>query len=157
MHIPKLYLTGTLPLPPAAFTCHLKAKVGSTLAKAAALRENLNLDGAPLALSIHNKQSNHKASPRFRIRKTKTFPFLHWIPAEASLKVSMNVPPRLSSFRLEAKAPTESLAFFSRPGPVPIFFFVRQVAGLVPFVDRENWDSIKSRQRCSSRLWLCFV
>jgi hypothetical protein len=31
----------------AAFSSHLKAKVGSTLAKAAALRINLNIDGAP--------------------------------------------------------------------------------------------------------------
>jgi len=32
----------------AAFSSHLKSRVGNTLAKAAALRVNLNLEGAPI-------------------------------------------------------------------------------------------------------------
>jgi hypothetical protein len=36
----------------AAFSAHLKAKVGSTLAKAAAVRINLNIDGASLSLGV---------------------------------------------------------------------------------------------------------
>ena len=36
----------------AAFSAQLKAQVGSTLAKAAALRINLNIDGASLSLGV---------------------------------------------------------------------------------------------------------
>ena len=39
------------------FSSQLKAKVGSTLAKAAALRVNLNLDGAPITTRTHGKGS----------------------------------------------------------------------------------------------------
>ena len=37
----------------AAVSAQLKAKVGSTLAKAAALRINLNIDGAPITSRTH--------------------------------------------------------------------------------------------------------
>ncbi len=36
----------------ATFSTHLKAKVGSTLAKAAVLRVNLNLDGSPITCRL---------------------------------------------------------------------------------------------------------
>jgi hypothetical protein len=42
----------------AAFSAHLKAKVGSTLAKAAALRINLNIDG-PGHLSLQEHILTH--------------------------------------------------------------------------------------------------
>jgi hypothetical protein len=42
----------------AAFSSQLKAKVGSTLAKAAALRVNLDLDGAPITSRTHTHPSH---------------------------------------------------------------------------------------------------
>ena len=41
-----------------AFSAQIKAKVGSTLAKAAALRINLNIDGAPITSRIHTHPSH---------------------------------------------------------------------------------------------------
>jgi len=46
----------------AAFSSSLKAKVGSTLAKAATLRVNLNIDGAPITSRTHTHPSHSKAS-----------------------------------------------------------------------------------------------
>ena len=54
-----------LPFPPrdrAAFSAQLKAKVGSTLAKAAALRVNLNIDGAPITSRTHTHPSHSQTS-----------------------------------------------------------------------------------------------
>ena len=42
----------------AAFLSQFKAKVGSTLAKAAALRVNLNIDGAPITSRTHTHPSH---------------------------------------------------------------------------------------------------
>ena len=46
----------------AAFSSGLKSKVGLALAKAAALRINLNLDGAPIASKSHTHPSNWQTS-----------------------------------------------------------------------------------------------
>jgi hypothetical protein len=46
----------------AAFSVHLKAKVDSTLAKAAALRINLNIDGAPITSRTHTHPSHSQTS-----------------------------------------------------------------------------------------------
>jgi hypothetical protein len=46
----------------AAFSSHLKAKVGSTLAKAAALRINLNIDGAPITSRTHTHPLHSQTS-----------------------------------------------------------------------------------------------
>ncbi len=46
----------------AAFSSSLKAKVGSTLAKAAALLVNLNIDGAPITSRTHTHPSHSEAS-----------------------------------------------------------------------------------------------
>ena len=48
----------------AAFLTQLKSKVGLALAKAAALRVNLNLDGAPIASKSHTHPS-HSQTSRF--------------------------------------------------------------------------------------------
>ena len=45
-----------------AFSSQLKAKVGSTLAKAAALRVNLNIDGAPITSRTHTHPSHSQTS-----------------------------------------------------------------------------------------------
>ena len=46
----------------AAVSAQLKAKVGSTLAKAAALRINLNIDGAPITSRTHTHPSHSQTS-----------------------------------------------------------------------------------------------
>jgi hypothetical protein len=46
----------------AAFSSHLKAKVGNILAKAAALRINLNIDGTPIASKSHTHSSHSQTS-----------------------------------------------------------------------------------------------
>ena len=46
----------------AAFSSQLKTKVGSTLAKAAALRINLNIDGAPITSRTHTHPSYSQTS-----------------------------------------------------------------------------------------------
>jgi hypothetical protein len=46
----------------AAFSATLKAKVGSTLAKAASLRININIDGAPITSKTHTHQSHSQTS-----------------------------------------------------------------------------------------------
>ncbi len=46
----------------AAFSAQLKAKVGSTLAKAAALRINLNIDGSPIVSKYHTHPSHSQTS-----------------------------------------------------------------------------------------------
>jgi hypothetical protein len=46
----------------AAFSVQIKAKVGSTLAKAAALRINLNIDGSPITSTTHTHPSHSKTS-----------------------------------------------------------------------------------------------
>ena len=46
----------------AAFLSQLKAKVGSTLAKAAALCVNLNIDGAPITSRSHTHPSHSHTS-----------------------------------------------------------------------------------------------
>jgi hypothetical protein len=46
----------------AAFSAQLKAKVDSTLAKAAALRINLNIDGAPITSRTHTHPSHSQTS-----------------------------------------------------------------------------------------------
>jgi hypothetical protein len=46
----------------AAFSSQLKAKVGSTLAKAAALRINLNIDGEPITSRTHSHPSHSQTS-----------------------------------------------------------------------------------------------
>jgi hypothetical protein len=46
----------------AAFSSQLKSKVGSTLAKTAALRINLNLDGAPITSKSHTHPSHSQTS-----------------------------------------------------------------------------------------------
>jgi hypothetical protein len=46
----------------AAFSAQLKAKVGSTLAKAAALRINLNIDGSPITSRTHTHPSHSQTS-----------------------------------------------------------------------------------------------
>jgi hypothetical protein len=48
----------------AAFSAQVKAKVGSTLAKAAALRINLNIDGTPITSRTHTHPSH---SQTFRL------------------------------------------------------------------------------------------
>jgi hypothetical protein len=45
-----------------AFTSMLKSRVGNILAKAAALRINLNLDGAPIASKSHTHPSHSQTS-----------------------------------------------------------------------------------------------
>ncbi len=47
-----------------AFLTHLKSKVGLALAKAEALRINLNLDGAPIASKSHTHPSHSQTSRR---------------------------------------------------------------------------------------------
>ncbi len=44
------------------FSSHLKSKVGSTLAKAAVLRVNLTLDGAPITSRTHTHPSHSQTS-----------------------------------------------------------------------------------------------
>jgi hypothetical protein len=46
----------------AAFSATLKAQVGSTLAKAAALRTNSNIDGAPITSKTHTHPSHSQTS-----------------------------------------------------------------------------------------------
>jgi hypothetical protein len=46
----------------AAFSHHLKSKVGLALATAAALRINLNIDGAPIASKSHTHPSHSQTS-----------------------------------------------------------------------------------------------
>ena len=46
----------------AAFSCLLKSKCGNILAKASALRVNLNLDGAPIASNSHTHPSHSQTS-----------------------------------------------------------------------------------------------
>jgi hypothetical protein len=46
----------------AAFSATLKAQVGSTLAKAAALRVNLNVDGVPIISKTHTHPSHSQTS-----------------------------------------------------------------------------------------------
>ena len=46
----------------AAFSSQFKSKVGSTLAKAAALRINLNLDGVPIVSQSHTHPSHSQTS-----------------------------------------------------------------------------------------------
>ena len=46
----------------AAFSSQLKSKVGSTLAKAAALRINLNLDGVPVSSKSHSHPLHSQTS-----------------------------------------------------------------------------------------------
>ena len=46
----------------AAFSAQLKGKVGLTLVKTAALRINLNLDGAPIASKSHTHPSHSQTS-----------------------------------------------------------------------------------------------
>jgi hypothetical protein len=46
----------------AAFSSQLKAKVGNILAKAAALRINLNIDGTPIASKSHTHPSHSQTS-----------------------------------------------------------------------------------------------
>jgi hypothetical protein len=46
----------------AAFSAQLKSKVGSTLTKAAALRINLNTDGAPITSRTHTHPSHSQTS-----------------------------------------------------------------------------------------------
>jgi hypothetical protein len=46
----------------AVFLTHLKSKVGLALAKAASLRINLNLDGAPIASKSHTHPSHSQTS-----------------------------------------------------------------------------------------------
>jgi hypothetical protein len=46
----------------AAFSVQIKAKVGSTLAKAATLRINLNIDGAPITSRTHTHPSHSQIS-----------------------------------------------------------------------------------------------
>jgi len=46
----------------AAFSSSLKAKVGSTLAKAATLRVNLNIDGSPITSRTHTHPSHSQTS-----------------------------------------------------------------------------------------------
>jgi hypothetical protein len=46
----------------ASFSSHLKAKVGSTLAEAAALRINLNIDWAPITSRTHTHPSHSQIS-----------------------------------------------------------------------------------------------
>jgi hypothetical protein len=46
----------------AAFTSQLKSKIGNILAKAAALRITLNIDGAPLASRSHTHPSHSQTS-----------------------------------------------------------------------------------------------
>jgi hypothetical protein len=46
----------------AAFSTHLKAKVGSTLAKVAALRINLNIDGVSITSRTHTHPSHSQTS-----------------------------------------------------------------------------------------------
>ena len=45
-----------------AFSAQLKAKVGSTLAKAAALRISLNIDGTPITSRTHTHPSHSQTS-----------------------------------------------------------------------------------------------
>ena len=44
------------------FSSELKTKVGSTLTKAATLRVNLNIDGAPITLRTHTHPSHSQTS-----------------------------------------------------------------------------------------------
>ena len=53
---------GTFHFKRAAFLGQLKAKIGSSLAKAAAMRVNLNIDGAPITSHSHTHPSHSQAS-----------------------------------------------------------------------------------------------
>ncbi len=46
----------------AAFSSQLKSKIGNILARAAALRINLNLDGAPITSKLHTHPSHSQTS-----------------------------------------------------------------------------------------------
>jgi hypothetical protein len=48
--------------PRAAFSSLLKSRVGNIIAKASALRVNLNLDGAPISSSSHTHPSHSQTS-----------------------------------------------------------------------------------------------
>jgi hypothetical protein len=56
------FISGQFHFRRAAFAQQLKGKVGLTLAKAAALRMNLNLDGAPIASKSHTHPSHSQTS-----------------------------------------------------------------------------------------------
>ena len=45
-----------------AFLAQLKSRIGTTLAKAAAMRVNLNIDGAPITSRSHTHPSHSQAS-----------------------------------------------------------------------------------------------
>jgi hypothetical protein len=51
-----------VPLPPRGFSAQLKAKVGSTLAKVAVLRVNLNIDGESITSRTHTHPSHSQTS-----------------------------------------------------------------------------------------------
>ena len=53
---------GTFHIKRAAFLGQLKAKIGSSLAKAAALRVNLNIDGAPITSRSYTHPSHSQVS-----------------------------------------------------------------------------------------------
>ena len=53
---------GTFHYKRAAFLRQLKSKIGSSLAKAAAMRVNLNIDGAPITSRSHTHPSHSQAS-----------------------------------------------------------------------------------------------
>jgi len=52
----------------AAFSAHLKAKVGSTLAKVEALRIILNIDGSPITSRTHTHPSHSQTSRLFILK-----------------------------------------------------------------------------------------
>ncbi len=54
--------SGLFPFRRAAFSDQLKAKVGSTLAKAGSLRINLNIDGTPITSRTHTHPSHSQTS-----------------------------------------------------------------------------------------------
>jgi hypothetical protein len=62
IHLPKTHPGGQFTFRRAAFLTQLQIKVGLTLAKAAALRVNLNLDGAPIVSKSHTHPSHSQTS-----------------------------------------------------------------------------------------------
>ena len=57
------------------FYSQLKSKVGNILAKATALRINLNIDGAPIASHVHTHPSHSQTS---RLPSTSLLPLLRY-------------------------------------------------------------------------------
>jgi hypothetical protein len=63
VQLPQTHPGGQFTFRLAAFLSQLQSKVGLALAKAATLRININLDGAPIASKSHTHPSHSQTSP----------------------------------------------------------------------------------------------